>query len=72
MSANNYFIIIQFENSILGICNRINATENIRGINYRFSKNGSDLSDVHKQINISSNSHMKAVYVRSFISLLII
>ncbi|KAI7871192.1 hypothetical protein BDF14DRAFT_1873551 [Spinellus fusiger] len=34
---------LQFENTILEICSRINATENIRGINYRFSKNGSDL-----------------------------
>ncbi|KAI9010355.1 hypothetical protein CLU79DRAFT_774128 [Phycomyces nitens] len=34
---------LQFEHTILEICSRINATDNIRGINYRFSKNGLDL-----------------------------
>ncbi|KAG2202558.1 hypothetical protein INT47_012552 [Mucor saturninus] len=52
----------RFELAILSICNRINATENIRGINYRFSKNGSDLSDVYKQVNITSNSNLNSVY----------
>ncbi|KAI9363816.1 hypothetical protein BD770DRAFT_315001 [Pilaira anomala] len=52
----------RFELSILSICNRINATENIRGINYRFSKNGSDLSDLSKQVHIISNSSLKTVY----------
>lgn len=31
--------------SVVDICERVNATENIRGINYRFSKDGSDVSD---------------------------
>ncbi|KAG2234202.1 hypothetical protein BDF21DRAFT_373834 [Thamnidium elegans] len=52
----------RFELSILSICNRINATENIRGINYRFSKNGSDLSDLSKQVTMVSNSNLKTVY----------
>ncbi|GAA5804361.1 hypothetical protein EDC94DRAFT_625258 [Helicostylum pulchrum] len=52
----------RFELSILSICNRINATENIRGINYRFSKNGSDLSDLSKQVSIVSNSNLKTIY----------
>ncbi|KAI8882318.1 hypothetical protein K501DRAFT_187079 [Backusella circina FSU 941] len=52
----------RFEKTVVNICNRVNATENIRGINYRFSKNGSDLADVSKQIQISSNASFKAIY----------
>lgn len=52
----------KFENTIVHICNRINATENIRGINYRFSKNGSDYSDINKQIAINSNAGIKPLY----------
>lgn len=35
----------RFEFGMIDICERINATENIRGINYRFSKDGSDVAD---------------------------
>ncbi|RUS15734.1 hypothetical protein BC937DRAFT_92075 [Endogone sp. FLAS-F59071] len=35
----------KFERSMVDICERINATENIRGINYRFSRDGSDVAD---------------------------
>jgi len=35
----------KFETRVADICERINATENIRGINYRFSKDGSDVAD---------------------------
>ncbi|CEP09220.1 hypothetical protein [Parasitella parasitica] len=52
----------RFELGILNICNRVNATENIRGINYRFSKNGSDLNDITKQINVANNTNMKTIY----------
>ncbi|CAO3654095.1 unnamed protein product [Mucor fragilis] len=52
----------RFELGILSVCNRINATENIRGINYRFSKNGSDLSDITKQTKVMNNANMKTVY----------
>ncbi|KAL7315824.1 hypothetical protein PS15m_004995 [Mucor circinelloides] len=52
----------RFELGILSVCNRINATENIRGINYRFSKNGSDLNDITKQIKVTNNANMKTVY----------
>ncbi|KAK4514716.1 uncharacterized protein ATC70_002318 [Mucor velutinosus] len=52
----------RFELGILCVCNRINATENIRGINYRFSKNGSDLNDIAKQIKVTDNANMKTVY----------
>ncbi|KAI9474235.1 MAG: hypothetical protein EXX96DRAFT_331384 [Benjaminiella poitrasii] len=43
----------KFESNMTIICSRINATENIRGINYRFSKNGSDLNDITKQIKMA-------------------
>ncbi|KAG0175185.1 hypothetical protein DFQ30_010960, partial [Apophysomyces sp. BC1015] len=33
----------KFEKSILQICGRINATDAVRGIHWRFSKNGSDI-----------------------------
>lgn len=62
-SYNLYKPIFKFELGILSICNRINATENIRGINYRFSKNGSDLSEFANQIKGSDNANMKTVYV---------
>jgi len=35
----------KFEASVVDICERINATENIRGINYRFSRDGFDIAD---------------------------
>lgn len=55
--------IVQFERSIVDVCNRINATENIRGINYRFNKNGSDLNDVTKQMYIHAGTGLKPHYV---------
>ncbi|KAG0780165.1 hypothetical protein G6F22_010236 [Rhizopus arrhizus] len=36
--------ILKFEDKILEACTRLNATENIRGINFRFTKNGSDIT----------------------------
>ncbi|CEI99499.1 hypothetical protein RMCBS344292_13588 [Rhizopus microsporus] len=52
----------RFERSIIDVCNRINATENIRGINYRFNKNGSDLNDVTKQMYIHAGTGLKPHY----------
>ncbi|KAI8882710.1 hypothetical protein K501DRAFT_151501, partial [Backusella circina FSU 941] len=37
----------KFEENLTEICSRVNATENIRGINFRFTKNGVDVS-AHK------------------------
>ncbi|KAI7900589.1 uncharacterized protein BX663DRAFT_516941 [Cokeromyces recurvatus] len=52
----------KFESTIITLCNRINATENMRGINYRFSKNGSDLNDITKQVKIVSLLLRKPIY----------
>ncbi|KAI8889114.1 hypothetical protein K501DRAFT_144659, partial [Backusella circina FSU 941] len=40
----------KFEKNILNICSRVNATENIRGIHFRFFKNG---EDVNRQVALS-------------------
>lgn len=50
---------LQFEKNILEICCRLNATENIRGINFRFVKNGLDVTPYR----IQSLSGLKASYV---------
>ncbi|KAI9472873.1 hypothetical protein BDB00DRAFT_861559 [Zychaea mexicana] len=43
----------KFEQSVLDTCSTINATENIRGINYRFSKNGADITSNNYESNNS-------------------
>ncbi|CAO3615859.1 unnamed protein product [Mucor fragilis] len=48
----------KFEKNILEICCRLNATENIRGINFRFVKNGLDVTPYR----IQSLSGLKASY----------
>lgn len=48
----------KFEENILEICSRLNATENIRGINFRFNKNGLDVTPQR----IQSLSGFKSVY----------
>ncbi|KAI8070131.1 hypothetical protein BDF21DRAFT_495755 [Thamnidium elegans] len=48
----------KFERNILEICSRLNATENIRGINFRFNKNGVDVTP----FRIQSLSGIKSVY----------
>ena len=53
----------QFEKNILEICCRLNATENIRGINFRFVKNGLDVTPYR----IQSLSGLKASYVILYI-----
>ncbi|ORE04110.1 hypothetical protein BCV72DRAFT_20515 [Rhizopus microsporus var. microsporus] len=36
--------MIKFENEVLQVCSRLNATENIRGINFRFTRDGLDIT----------------------------
>ncbi|KAI8048769.1 uncharacterized protein B0P05DRAFT_338729 [Gilbertella persicaria] len=49
---------IKFEESILQICSQLNATENIRGINFRFSKNSMDVTPY----SIHSLAGLQSVY----------
>ncbi|KAI8137685.1 hypothetical protein BJV82DRAFT_524881 [Fennellomyces sp. T-0311] len=42
------YIRCKFEQAVVDACGTINATENIRGINYRFSKNGTDITPTHQ------------------------
>ncbi|KAL0075648.1 hypothetical protein J3Q64DRAFT_1852502 [Phycomyces blakesleeanus] len=47
----------QFEFAILEICSQVNATQNIRGVNYRLSKNGHHLnkSDPHQILGFKTS-----------------
>ncbi|KAI7847275.1 hypothetical protein BDC45DRAFT_611135 [Circinella umbellata] len=49
----------KFEQSVLNTCNTINTTENIRGINYRFSKNGNDIIATTKIWSSSTTTNNK-------------
>ncbi|KAG1149079.1 hypothetical protein G6F37_002925 [Rhizopus arrhizus] len=51
-----------FEKSVINSCIRINATENIRGINYRFTKDGFDINDRTRMIYLTTGARSKPEY----------
>ncbi|KAI9246947.1 hypothetical protein BDA99DRAFT_565365 [Phascolomyces articulosus] len=63
----------KFEQSVLDTCGTINATENIRGINYRFSKNGMDITTTGATSTKSNNntSNVLAFYSKPRYSIVI-
>lgn len=63
---------VKFETSILETCSRVNASENFRGINYKFSKNGYDLVRADKSFAVRKSVYASIVLSRFFRCRLII
>ncbi|CAO3666064.1 unnamed protein product [Rhizopus stolonifer] len=57
----------RFERQVINTCTRINATENIRGINYKFNKNGFDMSNVSRKMYVTTGTSLKPHYIHCFI-----
>ncbi|KAI9254284.1 hypothetical protein BY458DRAFT_541866 [Sporodiniella umbellata] len=52
----------KFEKSVTQICTRINATENIRGINYIFNKNGFNVLNSTRKLYFTTGTLLKPYY----------
>lgn len=65
-----FFFFLQFERQVINTCTRINATENIRGINYKFNKNGFDMNNMSRKMYPTTGTSLKPHYVRIFLSFL--